>query len=66
MDNEDTTPPLMKMDWGKFGQWAIILGVLVWVLQSHDAAIIKIDELNRQERSELINMIERLTILLIN
>jgi hypothetical protein len=58
--------PIFNLDWARFGQWAIILGVLVWVLQSHDAAMIRVDELNRQERAELLDFIERIAIERVN
>ena len=52
-------PTILSTDWARFGQWAIILGVLVWVLQVFIGTIQETEEANRQERTEMREMYHR-------
>ena len=57
-DNENKIMPgiFTDIDWPRFGQWALILGVLVWVLQLFITTLHTTEEANRMERTEMREM----------
>ena len=52
-------PSPFPSDLARFGQWAIILGVLVWVLQVFTGTLERTEEANRQERTEMRELYHR-------